>query len=99
MKEIGSGAFALTAALITSSTFLPRACSSMYSWMDMFSEGADRTGAACCRCLDWRAKGNRGAPKTFGAASMRAEVTTIRPQIRQKKNRKEIRNPSHHQDL
>ena len=45
MKEMGSGALALTAALITSSTFLPRACSSMYSWMLMLSFGEDRIGA------------------------------------------------------
>lgn len=31
MKETGSAALALTAALMTSSTFLPRPCSSMYS--------------------------------------------------------------------
>mmetsp|Transcript_11301 Transcript_11301/g.41904 ORF Transcript_11301/g.41904 Transcript_11301/m.41904 type:complete len:304 (+) Transcript_11301:750-1661(+) len=42
MNEMGSGALALTAALITSSTFLPRACSSMYSWMLMLSERMDR---------------------------------------------------------
>ena len=45
MKETGSAALALTAALITSSTFLPRACSSMYSWMLMLSFGEDRIGA------------------------------------------------------
>lgn len=45
MKEMGSAALALTAALITSSTFLPRACSSMYSWMLMLSFGEDRIGA------------------------------------------------------
>jgi len=36
MNEIGSGAFALTAALMVSSTLLERLCVSMYSWMDMF---------------------------------------------------------------
>jgi len=36
MNEIGSGAFALTAALMVSSTLLERLCVSMYSWMDIF---------------------------------------------------------------
>jgi hypothetical protein len=36
MNEIGSGAFALTAALMVSSTLLERLCVSMYSWIDIF---------------------------------------------------------------
>lgn len=35
MNEIGSGAFAFTAALMVSSTLLERLCVSMYSWMDI----------------------------------------------------------------
>ena len=59
MKEMGSAALALTAALITSSTFLPRACSSMYSWMLMLSFGEDRIGAV--RRLVRRVVMGRGA--------------------------------------
>jgi|TARA_B100000902_G_scaffold297705_1_gene284844 hypothetical protein len=35
MNEIGSGAFAFTAALMVSSTRLERLCVSMYSWIDI----------------------------------------------------------------
>ena len=35
MNEIGSGAFAFTAALMVSSTLLERLCVSMYSWIDI----------------------------------------------------------------
>ena len=36
MNEIGSGAFAFTAALMVSSTRLERLCVSMYSWIDIY---------------------------------------------------------------
>ena len=70
MKEMGSGALALTAALITSSTFLPRACSSMYSWMLMLSFGEDRIGAV--RRLVRRVVMGRGA--TGGAEKQTALI-------------------------
>lgn len=86
MKEMGSAALALTAALITSSTFLPRACSSMYSWMLMLSFGEDRIGAVrrLVRRVVMGARRAVGAEKAAEALIMNALMSN-RPEAKTRK--------------
>jgi hypothetical protein len=74
---------ALTAALITSSTFLPRACSSMYSWMLMLSFGEDRIGAVrrLVRRVVMGARRAVGAEKAAEALIMNALMSNRGPML------------------